>query len=159
MDLQDKLHILETSSQRRENTEPWEKDDLQSLFDMMLFQSYTITKWNRIIAAHRGTDNLFKRTIPSVAWPPDPQACHQSSTGWLGLWLQRLCAQTHTRSLSLTHTHTDAFCMCLTELSLVLLSTYKFTIFKNECCDSCFCFDEKVIFTMLHCRGNLSSAM
>lgn len=52
MDLQDKSHILETPSQRRENVEPWEKVDLHSLFDIMLFQSYTITNWNHIIAAH-----------------------------------------------------------------------------------------------------------
>lgn len=37
MDLQDKSHILETPSQRRENVEPWEKVDLHSLFDIICY--------------------------------------------------------------------------------------------------------------------------
>lgn len=32
---------LKTSSQRRENAEPWEKDDLQSLFDIIYYFNHT----------------------------------------------------------------------------------------------------------------------
>lgn len=41
MDLQDKSHILETPSQCRQNVEPWEKDDLQSLFDILCYFNHT----------------------------------------------------------------------------------------------------------------------
>ena len=32
---------LEASSERRENVEPWEKDDLQSLFDIIYYFNHT----------------------------------------------------------------------------------------------------------------------
>lgn len=49
----------------------------------ILFQSYTITNWNHITAPNWGPDNLLKGQFPERGdlWP---QACQQSSAGWLG---------------------------------------------------------------------------
>lgn len=49
----------------------------------ILFQSYTITNWNHIMAANWAPDNLLKGLFPQRG-DPWPQACQQSSTGWLG---------------------------------------------------------------------------
>lgn len=70
----------------------------------MLFQSYTITNWNHIIAANWGPDNLFKRTIPSVAWPLTPRSATNLPQDDLACGC-RGYVHSHTHSPSLTHTH------------------------------------------------------
>lgn len=41
MDLPDKSHIWRICLKRRENVGPWEKDDLQSLFDIIYYFNHT----------------------------------------------------------------------------------------------------------------------
>lgn len=68
-----------------------------------LFQSYTITNWNHIIAAHWGPDNLSKRTIPLGAWPLTPRPATNLPQDDLACGC-RGYVHTHTHT-SHTHTH------------------------------------------------------
>lgn len=86
--------ICQTSHTFRDSSERSEKKSetmgkrwpSELVWYYILFQSYTITNWNHITPRNRGPDNLLKGQFPERGdlWP---QACQQSSAGWLGHWL------------------------------------------------------------------------
>lgn len=100
MDLPDKSHIWRILLRRRRRRgtlgRRWPSE---RVWYYILFQSYTITNWNHITAPNWGPDNLLKGQFPQRRdpWPPGLPAIFRRMT-WL--WLQRLCAHTH------THRHT-----------------------------------------------------
>lgn len=84
MDLPDESHIwrilLRGEKMWNHGEKRWPSE---LVWYYILFQSYTITNWNHITAPNWGPDNLLKGQFPQRG-DPWPQACQQSSAGWLG---------------------------------------------------------------------------
>ena len=149
MDLQDKSHVLETRSQCRENVALWEKDDLQSLFDIICYFNHTQLQTEITSLQHTQAQITFlKRTIPSVAWPLTSRPAtnlpqHDLACGCRGYMHRHTHSLFPSRTRACTHTHTYTQIWMLSPcLSLSFLwgffPTFKCTIFKNESSYSCF---------------------
>ena len=135
MDLPDKSHIwrilLRRRRRRRRRGTLGKRWPSERVWYYILFQSYTITNWNHITAPNWGPDNLLKGQFPQRRdpWPPGLPAIFRRMT-WL--WLQRLCAHTHTHGHTLSSLSSTFFLGVFSLCLFLKIFTHKTLIFLNS---------------------------